>query len=42
MKKVKELAEEIALDAGILLMVLAAALFFWLCSLFGIDLGDEF
>lgn len=42
MKRVKELAGEIALNAGILLMVLTAALFFWLCRLFGIDLNDDF
>lgn len=42
MKRVKELAGEIALNAGILVMVVGAALFFWLCSLFGIDLNDDF
>lgn len=42
MKRVKELAGEIALDTGILLMVLGAVLFFWLCRLFGVDLNDDF
>ena len=42
MKRVKELAGEIALDAGILVMVVGAVLIFWLCGLFGVDLGDEF
>lgn len=42
MKRVKELAGELAVNIGILLMVLYAVLFFWLCRLFGIDLNDDF
>lgn len=42
MKRIRELVEDAVLCAGCFLFVLYACAFFWICRLFGVDLGDDF